>query len=55
MLEEHKDTIEHIKFNHDGKLLATGAMDNTVIIWDVATGKRKHVLEGPSQEISVLN
>ncbi|PJF18267.1 Angio-associated migratory cell, partial [Paramicrosporidium saccamoebae] len=29
----HTDTVEHVKFSTDGKLLATGSLDGTVRIW----------------------
>ncbi len=53
ILEGHKDTVDNIAFNFDGKLLATGSMDGTVIIWEADTGKKKFVLDGPGAEITV--
>ena len=34
----HKDTVVQVKFNFDGTLLATGGLDNQVLVWDVKTG-----------------
>jgi hypothetical protein len=48
----HTDTVEHVKFSVDGKLLATGSLDGTVRIW-TTEGNCIHVLEGPS-EVTVL-
>jgi len=53
ILEGHKDTVDNVAFNFDGKLLATGSMDATVIIWEADTGKKKFVLDGPGAEITV--
>lgn len=40
-------------FNYDGKIVATGAMDGTVKLWNVNTGKLMITLEGPSEAIEV--
>ena len=33
-LSGHTEPIETLKFSHDGKILATGSMDGTVLLWD---------------------
>jgi WD40 repeat protein len=38
VLEGHSDRIQHINWSPDGKYLASPADDNTVRIWDEATG-----------------
>jgi WD40 repeat protein len=38
--------VEAIAFSPDGLLLASGATDQTVRLWQVATGKQVHCLEG---------
>lgn len=48
----HTDTVEHVKFSHDGKYLATGSLDGTVRIWSEERSL-VHVLEA-SSEITVL-
>jgi len=55
ILEGHKDTVDNVAFNFDGKLLATGSMDATVIIWEADTGKKKFVLDGPGAEITFID
>ena len=37
-LEGHSDAVNSIAFSHDSKLLASGSYDNTVKVWDTATG-----------------
>lgn len=32
-LPGHTETVEFIKFNHDGKLCVTGGMNNTLRVW----------------------
>ena len=34
-LEGHTETVEFIKFNHDGKYVVTGGMNNVLRVWQV--------------------
>jgi WD40 repeat protein len=34
----HSDDVYSIAFSPDGRMLATGSHDNTIKLWDVATG-----------------
>lgn len=34
-LEGHTETVEFIKFNHDGKYCVTGGMNNVLRIWQL--------------------
>ena len=55
-LAGHTETVEFIKFNHDGKLLATGGMNNQIRIWNVENDlELKYTLEdGPSEDLNFL-
>ena len=44
-LEGHA-SVRSVSFSPDGKMLASGAEDNTVKLWDVETGKNTATLEG---------
>src|SRR4051812_7068676 len=44
-LKGHTKDVRAIAFNADGTLLATGGNDQTVRIWDTATGKELHTLK----------
>ncbi len=35
----HTDTINSVRFSPDGKQIISGSMDNTLRLWDVASGK----------------
>jgi WD40 repeat protein len=52
-LLDHTETVEFIKFNHDGKLCITGGMNNLLRIWQVDENQKmtlKCKLEnGPSE------
>ena len=41
----HKKKISSIMYSLDGRLLASGSHDKTVIIWDVNTGRKKNILK----------
>lgn len=38
-LRGHTNAVSTVAFNPDGKTLATGGLDNTIRLWNVATGK----------------
>jgi WD40 repeat protein/serine/threonine protein kinase len=42
----HDDVIISIVMSRDGRLLASGSMDNTVRLWDLPSGKLRQVLVG---------
>lgn len=44
-LQGHTSRVFDIDFSHDGKLLATASLDETVRLWDVATQKTLRVLK----------
>ncbi|PWY68063.1 hypothetical protein BO94DRAFT_560973 [Aspergillus sclerotioniger CBS 115572] len=43
-LEGHSDWVDSVAFSGDGQLLASGSIDNTIKLWDPATGALKHTL-----------
>ncbi|MBI1307960.1 MAG: hypothetical protein GC181_15255 [Bacteroidetes bacterium] len=50
-LEGHTDYVNAIAYSNDNKYLVTGSNDKTAIVWDVLTGKVKHVLKGHDWKI----
>ncbi|RYP03115.1 hypothetical protein DL765_010598 [Monosporascus sp. GIB2] len=45
-LEGHGGSVNSIAFSSDGKMLASVSYDETVRLWDAATGAHKQTLEG---------
>ena len=45
-LEGHTDPVYGVAFAPDGKRIVTASKDNTVRVWDAATGKELLKLEG---------
>ena len=51
-LEGHSEPVASVAFSPDGKLVASGSRDNTVRLWDAATGAALQTLEGHSSEVT---
>ncbi|KAJ5404001.1 hypothetical protein N7509_003872, partial [Penicillium cosmopolitanum] len=47
-VENHLNWIRSVASSHDDHLLASGSDDQTIRLWDLATGTLKHTLESPS-------
>jgi WD40 repeat protein len=52
-LEGHTSILMCCSYSPDGKMIATGAMDNTVRLWKAETGEEVGVLDHPSAVVSV--
>ena len=50
----HTNRVTCVAFSHDGKYVVSGAMDNTVRMWDVSTGKQIRIFNGHSDTVSVV-
>jgi WD40 repeat protein len=53
-LKGHKNTISSLAFAADGKTLASGAKDGTVILWDLATDKARATLPGHKDMVTAV-
>ncbi len=50
-LRGHTEEIRQIAWSPDGRLLASGSNDQTVRLWDVATGQALHTLTGHTDPV----
>jgi WD40 repeat protein len=50
----HRRAIRSVAFSPDGRWLASGAKDNTIKIWDVATGRLLRTLYGHGSPVNAL-
>lgn len=50
-LEGHSGAVRSVDFSANGKLLVSGAQDNTVRVWDVATGTLIKALRGHGGQV----
>ncbi|MCU1267896.1 MAG: hypothetical protein JWM21_4214 [Acidobacteria bacterium] len=51
----HSSGVMTVAFSPDGKILASGSMDNTINLWEVESGKELRMLRGHSTEIRELS
>ncbi|KAL8403218.1 hypothetical protein RB594_008469 [Gaeumannomyces avenae] len=51
-LEGHSSSVRSVAFAHDGKTVASASRDNTVKLWDTATGGCRATFEGHSSDVN---
>jgi WD40 repeat protein len=51
-LQGHTDGGCSVALSPDGKTLASGSIDDTIKLWDVATGKEQATLKGHTFEVN---
>ncbi|KAI9769039.1 MAG: hypothetical protein M1839_003802 [Geoglossum umbratile] len=50
-LEGHSDQVQSVAFSPDGKRLASGSHDRTLMLWDAETGAVQSTLKGHSDQV----
>ncbi len=51
VLEGHTNTVASVSFSPDGQTLASGSWDDTIRLWDVATGATIRTLRGHTSDV----
>ena len=54
VLDGHRDMVTTVAFSPDSKTLASTSFYGTVLLWDVATGQRRHTLPAHTDSITAL-
>ncbi|XCN75361.1 MAG: hypothetical protein Q3M24_11725 [Candidatus Electrothrix aestuarii] len=50
-LPGQKEGVSSIAFSPDGRLLASGSSDTTIVLWEASTGKRVRTLKGHTDRV----
>lgn len=50
----HTDLVTDVAFSPDGSRAVSGAEDNTLIVWEVATGEIQHTLTGHTDAVNAV-
>ena len=54
-LQGHTDSVYSVSFSPDGTTLASGSVDDTIRLWDVATGRQLRTLQGHTGWVSSVS
>ncbi len=54
-LEKHNSSVNSLGFSSDGKILASGGLDNIIKLWDIETGKEIRSFQGHKKAVNSLS
>jgi WD40 repeat protein len=55
ILEGHTNYVTSVAFSPDGQFIVSGSRDNTVRMWDTATGTERHTMHGHHDWVSSVS
>ena len=53
-LRGHTEDVQSVSFSRDGKLMASGSNDKTVIVWNTDTWKQVSTFEGHERDVQAV-
>jgi WD40 repeat protein len=53
-LNGHSDSVNSVAFSHDGTLVASTSLGQTVKLWDTATGQHLQTLKGHNNKLILI-
>jgi WD40 repeat protein len=54
-LKGHTNSVHSVSFSPDGTRIASGSTDQTIRLWDAATGKELHTLKGYTHYVTSVS
>ena len=48
----HTDSVNFVAFSSDGRTMASGSMDHTIKLWDLASGRELRTLAGHPRAVA---
>ena len=54
VMEGHQDSVNAVAFSPDRQMVVSASYDNTIRLWDIATGTEKQVFKGHQVSVNTV-